>query len=103
MDMKQLVLQDIAAVMVRVAGILVLIYALFSLIKSPALVERSVGEDRSLDMAGATFVIGGKTFVLSAKAGKMAVLLFYMIPAAVGVLLVWKSRFFARFICTGLG
>jgi hypothetical protein len=102
MDMKQLTLEDFAAVSVRVAGVLVVIYALFSLIKSPALMERSVGEDRSLDIAGATFVIGGKTFVLSAKAGKIAVLLCYTIPAAVGVLLIWKSRFFARLICTGL-
>jgi hypothetical protein len=103
MDMKQLTLHDFAAVVVRVAGVLIIMYALLSLFRSPALVERSVGEDKALDMAGATFVIGGRTFTLSARAGKIAVLLFYMIPATVGFLLIWKSRFFARLICIGLG
>jgi hypothetical protein len=102
MDMKQFSLQDFAALIVRIAGVMIIMYSLLSLLRSPALVERSLGEDRAVDMAGATFVVGGRTFTLSARAGRMAFVLIYLIPIGAGGLLLWKSRFFGRLLCAGL-
>lgn len=100
--MNESQLQSIAALLVRCIGLVIIIYSLFCLFKSPALMERSVGQDRTLDFNFATFIVAGKTFVLSPKSARIIIFLLYLIPVTTGLLLIWKSRLFGGLLCIGL-
>jgi hypothetical protein len=100
--MQATTLQNVAALLVRMVGILLILYGFSNLCRSPALVQRSVGEDVHVGVRDVTLWSGERALVLPAKAVRILIIMFYLGEAAVGGLAIYASRPLGRLLCSGL-
>jgi hypothetical protein len=100
--MQTMNLQNVAALLVRAASILIIFFSLTGLCRSPAFIQRSVGEDVHVGVRDVTLWSGEKGLVLPAKAVRILIISFYLGQAVVGGLAIYLSQPLGRLLCQGL-